>query len=118
MKLLGRPFVKVMLLVIFTSYTAAISFYTHMHIVNGVTIVHSHPFKQGNGSQPLHSHTHNGFQLIHSVSSFCLTADVVPHFSFESFGVRADDFKAGVVNGKLCRSVDGVLCLRAPPFCA
>ena len=31
----------------FISYMAGITLFTHSHVVNGVTIVHSHPFKKG-----------------------------------------------------------------------
>jgi hypothetical protein len=39
--------------VLFISYMAGITLFTHSHVVNGVTIVHSHPFKKGGE----HSHT-------------------------------------------------------------
>ena len=39
--------------VLFISYMAGITLFTHSHVVNGVTIVHSHPFKKGSE----HSHT-------------------------------------------------------------
>ncbi len=32
--------------VLFISYMAGITLFTHSHVVNGVTIVHSHPFKK------------------------------------------------------------------------
>ncbi len=38
---------KVFLPVLFISYMAGITLFTHSHVVNGVTIVHSHPFKKG-----------------------------------------------------------------------
>ena len=39
--------------VLFISYMAGITFFAHVHVVNGATIVHSHPFKKG----AAHSHT-------------------------------------------------------------
>ncbi len=50
--------------VLFISYMAGITLFTHSHVVNGVTIVHSHPFKKGSE----HSHTTVEFQLIHLLS--------------------------------------------------
>ena len=47
--------------VLFISYMAGITLFTHSHVVNGVTIVHSHPFKKDSP----HSHTTVEFQLIH-----------------------------------------------------
>ena len=32
--------------VLFISYMAGITLFTHSHVVNGVTIVHSHPFER------------------------------------------------------------------------
>ena len=46
--------------VLFISYMAGITLFTHSHVVNGVTIVHSHPFKKDSP----HSHTTVEFQLI------------------------------------------------------
>ena len=51
--------------VLFISYIGCISLFTHSHVVNGVTIVHSHPYKPGTE----HEHTTAEFQLIHMLSS-------------------------------------------------
>ena len=45
--------------ILFISYLASITFFTHVHVVNGVTIVHSHPFKQGT------AHQHSTVELLH-----------------------------------------------------
>lgn len=61
---------KIILPVIFITYFASITFFTHTHIVNGVTIVHSHPYQQGDGGSPVHEHTGSEIQLIHTLSTF------------------------------------------------
>ena len=33
--------------ILFVSYLVSFTFFAHLHVVNGVTIVHSHPFKKG-----------------------------------------------------------------------
>ena len=33
--------------ILFVSYLVSFTFFAHVHVVNGVTIVHSHPFKKG-----------------------------------------------------------------------
>ena len=33
--------------ILFVSYLVSLTFFAHVHVVNGVTIVHSHPFKKG-----------------------------------------------------------------------
>lgn len=56
--------------IFFLIYFGNITLFTHSHIMNGVTIVHSHPFKKDNADQPAHQHTPAQFQLIHQLSSF------------------------------------------------
>ena len=55
--------------VLFVSYLVSITFFAHIHVVNGVTIVHSHPFKKG----AAHKHSTVELLLIHFLSH--LTAD-------------------------------------------
>ena len=50
--------------VLFVSYLVSITFFAHIHVVNGVTIVHSHPFKKGA------AHKHSTV-----ISSFPVTSD-------------------------------------------
>lgn len=103
------------LLILFTGYIGVISFYTHVHVVDGVTIVHSHPFKKAVPGQPLHSHSPAGFQLIHSVSSFSSTSDVVfqVHFGTYAKAVSAELKKA--LEFVFLEALPGTLFLRAPP---
>lgn len=59
-----RHIAKYFLPVLFISYIGCISLFTHAHVVNGVTIVHSHPYKP----EGHHGHTATEFQLIHILS--------------------------------------------------
>lgn len=69
--------------ILFVSYLVSFTFFAHVHVVNGVTIVHSHPFKKG----AAHKHSTVELQLIHFLSH--LTADgaavVFCSFPFYSF---------------------------------
>ena len=47
---------SVLLLTIFSVYYATVAFYTHAHILNGVTVMHAHPFHG--------EHSHSQGQLI------------------------------------------------------
>ena len=68
--------------VLFISYMAGITLFTHSHVVNGVTIVHSHPFKKGSE----HSHTTVEFQLIHLLSHVLVTdSGLIPTFSVAAY---------------------------------
>ena len=69
MRQLYRNIIKFFLPVLFISYMAGITLFTHSHVVNGVTIVHSHPFKKGSE----HSHTTVEFQLIHFLNHVLVT---------------------------------------------
>ena len=64
-KRLLHDIAKYFLPVLFLSYIGCISLFTHTHVVNGVTIVHSHPYQSGGG----HEHTTAEFQLIHLLSN-------------------------------------------------
>ncbi|WP_294629385.1 hypothetical protein [uncultured Bacteroides sp.] len=69
MKRLFLNITRYFLPVLFVSYLVSLTFFTHVHVVNGVTIVHSHPFKKGA------AHQHSTVELIHIHSLSNLTAD-------------------------------------------
>ena len=73
--------IKVLFLTIFLGYVGILVFYSHIHVVGGVTIVHAHPFQQDD-SAPFHTHSQAEFQLYHVLSSLNAGDDVVPHFIF------------------------------------
>jgi hypothetical protein len=91
--------------------------FSHAHIVDGVTIVHSHPYKSGSGKNPVnHQHTSNGFLLIHFISNILTTISFLA-ISIGAYKavLRKSDF------GKLEEnfydlSVLYSYTLRAPPF--
>lgn len=115
MKQILNGILKLLLPLIFIGYMGVVSFYAHVHIVDGVSIVHSHPFDQDGQGFPSHSHSRAGFQLFHSLSSYSLTADVVPAFCFES-PVAGNIEAALVFTGQFhLPAVSDGLSLRAPP---
>lgn len=71
---------RLLLLMLFLGYYGSITLFTHTHIANGVTIVHSHPFNHGTDKTPIkHEHTANGFLLIQCLSNFLTTIFVVAY---------------------------------------
>lgn len=75
---LSRNISGYFLILIFCGYFGSTSFFPHSHIVNGVTIVHSHPFKSNPGDAPVsHNHSRNGFQLIQFISGFIAIASAL-----------------------------------------
>lgn len=102
--------------VLFISYMAGITLFTHSHVVNGVTIVHSHPFKKDSA----HSHTTVEFQLIHLLSHVATTGAGI-FFSLFSLllicsipfrGVRIGQdtvrpsWACGIFAGTSCRKIE------------
>jgi hypothetical protein len=66
------------LLILFCGYLISTTFFRHNHIVNGVIIVHSHPYKSQPESDPVnHNHSNNGFLLIQFISNFIATAPIL-----------------------------------------
>lgn len=106
-----------LLLILFLGYYGSITLFTHTHIVNGVIIVHSHPFSSGNQKNPIsHQHTANSFTLIQFLSHFFATA----LFLLFSIEVYKEVLKKCVLqkNGENYSNLS-FLCsngLRAPPL--
>lgn len=65
------------LLWLFISYTAGITLFYHSHVINGVTIVHSHPFNKDSG----HTHTSIELDIIHQLNHFVSSSPTLPAFS-------------------------------------
>jgi hypothetical protein len=66
------------LVILFCGYLGSVTFFPHTHIVDGISVVHSHPYKSLPGSNPVdHHHSKNGFLLIQFISSFITTAPVL-----------------------------------------
>lgn len=61
-------------LTIFLAYYAIISAYAHVHVVNGVMVVHSHPFSD------LHSHTAGQTLVLHFLTDFHSLEASEPYF--------------------------------------
>ncbi len=69
---------QLILLVLFIGYYGSITFFPHSHNVNGVTIVHSHPYKSEKGSDPLRlPHTDKEIMLIQALSLFITGSFVI-----------------------------------------
>lgn len=61
-------------MILFIWFYVSISFFTHTHIVNGVVVVHSHPYNPFSKDKPVnHDHSKNGYILIHFLSHFLTT---------------------------------------------
>ena len=109
MRRVKRVLSSLLLLTLFTVYQAGITMFTHVHYVNGVMIVHSHP------SHGKHTHTKTEIVVIDRLSSVhSLEADipvnVIDPVCPLLFYVEVQP-EIPVVSGMHLR----VLSLRAPP---
>lgn len=112
MKQIYLNIMKWFLPVLFISYMAGITLFTHSHVVNGVTIVHSHPFKKGGE----HSHTTVEFQLIHILDHTLVTDNgLTPLFVDFCPVLFYVFFSASPQRMRYCRPCPGAISLRAPP---
>ncbi|MBF6628232.1 MAG: hypothetical protein ITG04_06955 [Proteiniphilum sp.] len=64
-------------LLLFSMYVSGISLFTHRHVINNVTYVHSHPFKRGETTQ--HEHTGKQICLLDQLFKTTITSDIIPH---------------------------------------
>ena len=111
---------KYFLPLLFLAYWGGVTLFTHSHVVNGVIIVHSHPFKTGH--QHTESQAETIFFLDHYVASsvpvllvavpcFCLLVAVPCFCALLGLLVVAR-------TSCLClRRPDDGIRLRAPPVC-
>lgn len=66
------------LLILFLGYYGSITLFPHYHIVDGVTIVHSHPFRHGSATNPFeHQHSKNEFVFIQLISNLIAITPLV-----------------------------------------
>ena len=64
-----RKYLRIALPALFIAYLGCLIAFTHVHIVNGVTIVHSHPYHKTDDGRPDHEHGYAEFQLLHQLST-------------------------------------------------
>ena len=105
-----RNIIKVFLPVLFVLYLGDITLFTHSHVVNGVVIVHSHPFKGK------HHHTEAQLETIFFLSTF--HSPSLPHCPIVASGVL---ILLWVLLVPLCGHIDFAqhrcgIYLRAPPL--
>lgn len=103
-------------LVLFTLYAGGMSLFTHTHIINKTTYVHSHPFKQG--SMPTHDHTQKELQLLDQIFKTSLTPDIIPAIDVVGIVALVAEFYPNYYQpGHLIRTA-APRQLRAPPIAA
>ena len=108
---------SMLLLVLFLGYYGGITLFPHAHIVNGVTIVHSHPYSSGKGNSSIpFPHTGKELVIIQLLSEFLTTVFallIIGHI----FSTLPGDFsKYSTSVGYAEPGGNRINSLRAPPF--
>lgn len=104
----SKIIVALSLLVLFLTYQASVTAFTHVHYVNGVLITHSHPY---HGS---HSHTKSAILVIDRLAAFC-SPEVEVYESLHPMSVLLAVVKTEPVHSAGKTGVERALSLRAPP---
>ena len=66
---------RMLLLLLFLGYYGGITLFPHAHVINGITVIHSHPYKSDKGSNSSTlPHTEKQLLLIQLLSEFITTA--------------------------------------------
>ena len=110
---------RLLLLLLFISYSGSVMMFYHTHLVKGTLITHSHPYKVPEKNGPVESHSHSSSQYLllqhlcnTSMTDSLIEFVVVPDMIFDFFNViespYSDPFSANVT---LTES------LRGPPVC-
>lgn len=108
---------KIAFLALYIAYAGSISFFTHTHIVNGVTIVHSHPFQSDDKGNPVHTHTGSEIQLIQNLSSFQTDGQIQCTFTFDIPKAEERILLEQIYSSTYTPLIKGQERLRPPPFC-
>lgn len=102
-------FMRFFLPILFIFYVGGITLFTHTHVVNGVIIVHSHPYKAE------HTHTAQQAETIFFLSSLYTYGDIPQPLTPVLWLILLGILVAPAVSNKPLSSTYGVISLRAPP---
>lgn len=65
-----KKIISIFLLIVFVGYYGNVTLFSHTHIINGVTIVHSHIHKNSHNDTKSGGHTQHDITLIAQISHF------------------------------------------------
>lgn len=106
---------KWLLPVLFIVYYSNVSLFTHVHIVHGTTIVHSHP-SNNNADGKCHEHKSLAeIQLFHTLSTIDAADGSVHLLQLHFKALQIGEVSNDPVKPEYINLVRGKLSLRAPP---
>lgn len=88
--------------------------FTHVHIINGVTIVHSHPY---DNNPTDHKHTGAELQLLQQLSTIQQTDSCSFVYVVKAFFTYETELNTQPVFHNHLYHLNKAIQLRAPPFC-
>lgn len=110
-----RKYLKVALPALFIAYLGCLIVFTHVHIINGVTIVHSHPYQKTDDGRPNHEHGYAEFQLLHQLSTLQISGAAFVALLLAVFLTALFRLSCNPVCPDYIAPVRGKQSLRAPP---
>lgn len=116
MKEIYRTYLQIALPALFIAYLGCLIAFTHVHIVNGVTIVHSHPYSKTDDGRPDHDHSYAQFQLLHQLSTVQIGGALLVSILLAAFLSVLYKLSCNPVYPDYLLPVKGKLSLRAPPM--
>ena len=110
-----RKYLRIVLPALFIAYLGCLIAFTHVHIVNGVTIVHSHPFHKTDDGRPDHEHGYAEFQLLHQLSTIQISGAAFVSLLLAAFLTVLFRLSCNPVYPDYLVPIQGEPSLRAPP---
>lgn len=107
-----RQVISCVLVVVFALYYANISFFYNSHVINGVTIVHSH--FHGKNHEQSDTHSENELKLISVLSFFQSLQATVCFVALEVFFLLQEVITLRITDHFIPKTV-ACITLRAPP---
>ncbi|WP_099464538.1 MULTISPECIES: hypothetical protein [Parabacteroides] len=111
-----RKYLKILLPSLFIAYLGCLIALTHVHIINGVTIVHSHPYQKTDDGRPDHSHNYAEFQLLHQLSTLQITGALFAAILLAALYSHIRTLSHSPVYPDYLIPFNGKCSLRAPPL--
>ena len=117
MRNLLRKYLRFFLPLLFLTYYSSVSFFTHVHIEQGTTIVHAHPFAASDGGA---GHQHGSLaeiQLFHLLSPIVAADGAIHPLQLYYEATQVAELSESPVYPTHLQAIVGRLYLRAPPTC-
>lgn len=111
MKKWCRHIPPLLLPLLFAAYMAGITLFTHSHVVNGVTLVHSHPFKKS----AQHSHSPEQYQLLDWLNHVAVTEFLLTPLLAAVALILLRTLRLLPLRAVCCTACPNAIHLRAPP---